>query len=146
MRENRNNPFEHENNPKTLEEIFIDKYFSHESPSAYFKISSEAKLIEMSTPYSENLLDLLETKEGVLTKLGEMIAERIKNEVVVDLGCGAGFMREYAKLAGAKLYIGIDKSVESNNRVIDMTSEEMDKDLEDIDDDNEQNQEVETLK
>ncbi len=112
MKENNiNNPFEHKDTQKSLEEIFRDEYFSHESPETYFKIASQAELVELSTPYSENLLDILETQEGTLTELGEMIAERINNEVLVDLGCGAGFMRVYAKLSGAKLYIGIDKSI-----------------------------------
>ncbi|NTU67111.1 MAG: class I SAM-dependent methyltransferase [Candidatus Moranbacteria bacterium] len=87
---------------------FGRRYFVRETPEEYENAIEHAGFVEIKTPYAEDLLFELdrETYEG-----RDLLSEKIKGEVVLDLGCGdASLNYEYAEKLGAKLFIGIDFS------------------------------------
>jgi len=117
---------------RPLEEVFMEEYFSHEPSENYSTLAMSANFVENKDPYVENLLDLLVGSDNTLTELGELIAEKIRSGVVVDLGCDSGLFQDYVRLAGVNIYIGVDKSIH-RSIILDITAEEADKYLLDFD-------------
>ena len=115
-------------------ESFSKKYLSKTIPEEYKEIITTSPFIERKDHYADNLY-------GQLLK-DKFITEKIKNSVVLDLGCGDSSLLEYfSKTAKAKFYIGVDKNINQNAgiSIIDESHEKILSDLNDLydDDDNE---------
>lgn len=91
-------------NEQRLEEIKAE-LFDREMPPEYQPLIEGAKFIEVDEPYSENLVSKLDHSSS----LRKLLAEEIKNNIVLDLGCGtAGWINNFSRKNGARLYIGVD--------------------------------------
>ena len=86
-----------ESNKKTSEQRIEDikkDLFDREMPPEYQPLIEGAEFVEIDEPYSENLVSKLDHSSS----LRKLLAEEIKNNVVLDLGCGtAGWINYFSR-------------------------------------------------
>lgn len=78
--------------------------FDRKCPKKYESLIEKVNFIKMQTPHAEDLYRVLK-----MEKFRELIKDKIKNKIVLDLGCGnSGWISSLLHELEAMLYIGVD--------------------------------------